>query len=107
MINLNDVAEQAYLLAKQRQLDTGVLSTLKHCAGEVVEATEAYAKLQCTSDTARARALIYDTGLELADVIICALTASVKLNIDIEMCINEAMQKNARRAYQENNNETA
>lgn len=107
MINLNDVAEQAYLLAKQRQLDTDVLSTLKHCAGEVVEATEAYTKLQSTPSPNQAEVFIHDTGLELADIIICALTASVKLDIDIEASINEAMQKNARRAYQENNNETA
>lgn len=107
MINLNDVAEQAYILAEKRQLDTDVLSTLKHCAGEVVEATEAYTKLQSTPSPNQAEVYIHDTGLELADIIICALTASVKLGIDIETSINEAMQKNARRAYQENNNETA
>lgn len=107
MMNLNDVAEQAYLLAEQRQLDTDVLSTLKHCAGEVVEAVEAYTNLQSTLNPVLARARIYDTGLELADIIICVLTASVKLGIDIESCVNESMQKNAKRAYQESNNETA
>ena len=107
MINLNDVAEQAYLLAEQRQLDTDVLSTLKHCAGEVVEATEAYTKLMCTASPIQANTFHRDIGLELADIIICALTASVKLGVNIETSINESMQKNARRAYQENNNETA
>lgn len=103
MINLNDLAEQAYLLAQQRNLKTDVVNTLKHCAGEVVEATEVYVNLERDYRE-------YNKGqvaLELADLIICALTASHWLDVDIEEYINKAMIKNAQRAYQENNNETA
>ena len=97
MINLNDIAEQSYLLAKQRGLSTDVVSTLKHCAGEVVEATEAYVNLERDYGAYNKS----QVALELADVIICALTASHQLDVDIEEYINEAMQKNARRAYEE------
>ena len=107
MLNLNDIAEQAYLLAKQRGFETDVLSTLKHCAGEVLEATEAYTNLSYVSTSDRRKAKTEEVGLEIADIIICALTASVRLNIDIEEYIGKAMQKNAQRAYQEQNNETA
>ena len=103
MMYLNDIAKQALILAQNRKLDTNVLPTLKHCAGEVLEATEAYTVLN------RTNAPIYkeDVGLELADIIICALTASAKLELDIEEYIGKAMQKNAQRAYQEISDETA
>lgn len=107
MLNLNDMAEQSYMLAKQRELSTDVISTLKHCAGEVVEACEAYAKLQQTSSPNMADTYRTEFALELADVIICALTASARAGINIEDYITVAMQKNAQRAYQEQNNETA
>lgn len=106
MLNLNDIAEQSYILAKQRGLSVDVISTLKHCAGEVVEACEAHTRLMQSSDrnTGEKHRVL---GLELADIIICALTASARAGISIEDYINEAMKKNAQRAYQEQNNETA
>ena len=107
MMNLNDIAEQAYILADKRELDTDVISTLKHCASEVVEATEAFTKLQSTPSPNMAKTYLEETGLEIADIIICAFTASARLGIDIEEYINKVMQKNAQRAYQEQNNETA
>lgn len=107
MINLNDIAEQSYIIAKQRDLNTDVLSTLKHCAGEVVEATEALTKFMIAQDWNTCEKHKVALGLELADIIICALTASARVGINIEDYINEAMQKNAQRAYQEQNNETA
>ena len=107
MLNLNDIAEQSYIIAKQRELKTDVLSTLKHCAGEVIEACEAQTKLMQAHDWNTSEKYRVALGLELADIIICALTASARAGIDIEYYINEAMQKNAQRAYQEQNNETA
>lgn len=96
MTNLNDLAKQSLLLAKQRKLKVDVLSTLKHCGGEVVEATEAFTKFNLLGEKAD-----YDSfASELADVIICALTASAVEEIDIESALNKAMQKNARRAYE-------
>lgn len=106
MINLNDLAKQSHSLVEQRGLDADVISSLKHCAGEVVEATEAYyiwTDLTATEEVnAKHKA---DFALELADVIICALTASADMNIDIEKAINGAMLKNARRAYAKGNRE--
>ena len=99
MMNLNDIAEQAHALAKQRGLKTDVLSSLKHCAGEVVEATEAFTKLFDEVSPNRAEGLKQDFSLELADIVICALTASYEAGINIEDAISEAMQKNAQRAY--------
>ena len=92
MINLNDLSRQSLLLAQQRGLKTDVISTLKHCAGEVVEATQAYSDVVLEDD-------IEDFSLELADIIICVLTASAVEGIDIEEAVNKAMQKNAKRAY--------
>ena len=100
MMNLNDIAEQARMLAKRRGFSTDVLSTLKHCAGEVVEATEAYTQLEYVANSDRTKAKREAMGQELADIIICALTASAELGFDIEKYIGESMQKNARRAYE-------
>ena len=55
MMNLNDIAEQARMLAKRRGFSTDVLSTLKHCAGEVVEATEAYTQLEYVTNSDRTK----------------------------------------------------
>ena len=96
-MNLNDIAKQAQLLAKQRGLNTDVLSTLKHCGGEVVEATEAFARFNLLGE----KKDFDDFSSELADIIICVLTASAEEKIDIEGALNKAMQKNARRAYEE------
>lgn len=96
MINLNDIAKQAHMLAKQRKLKVDVLSTLKHCGGEVVEATEAFARFNMLGEHKD----YHDFASELADIIICVLTASAEEEIDIEKALDEAMQKNARRAYE-------
>lgn len=99
MMYLNDIAEQAHALAKQRGLKTDVVSSLKHCAGEVIEATEAFTKAYTAVSPNMTEGLKRDFSLELADIIICALTASYEAGIDIEEAISEAMQKNAQRAY--------
>ena len=107
MLNLNNIAEQSYILANQRGLGTDVISTLKHCAGEVVEACEAQTRLTEAQDWGTSEKHRFALGLELADIIICALTASARAGINIEDCINKAMLENVQRAYQEQNNETA
>ena len=51
MTDLNKLAEEAYTIAHQRKLNgakinpDSVIDMLKHCATEVVEATEAYTDL--------------------------------------------------------------
>ena len=98
MINLNDLAEQSLIIAEKRGLATDTLSTLKHCAGEVLEAVDADNAL---SSCTEARDL-YEEGLalELADIIICALTACAGKGINVELALMKAMQKNAGRAYE-------
>lgn len=95
MKNLNDLANQSLMFAKQRGLNTDVLSTLKHCAGEIVEATEAFARFNMLGE----KKDFHDFSSELADIIICALTASAVEDVDIEEALEEAIQKNARRAH--------
>ena len=95
MLNINDLAEQAHTLTERRGYKTDVLSCLKHCAGEVTEAVEANTIYNRTGEKADQNHL----AEELADIIICALTASAEEEIDIERAVNEAMLKNARRAY--------
>lgn len=95
MLNINDLAEQAHTLTERRGYRTDVFSCLKHCAGEVTEAVEANTVYNKTGEKADQNHL----AEELADIIICALTASAHEEIDIERAINEAMLKNARRAY--------
>jgi NTP pyrophosphatase (non-canonical NTP hydrolase) len=95
MLNINDVAEQAHTLTERRGYKTDVFSCLKHCAGEVTEAVEANTIYNKTGEKADQNHL----AEELADIIICALTASAEEEIDIERAVNVAMLKNARRAY--------
>ena len=96
MMNLNDLAEQSLIIAKKRGLKTDVFSVLKHCAGEVTEACEA----NCIfSKTGEQKDHIH-LGEELADIIVCVLTASAEEEVDIEKALNDVMQKNARRAYE-------
>ena len=97
MMNLNDLAKQSLLLAERRGLSTDVISTLKHCGGEVVEATEAFTKFNMLGEKKDYK----DFASELADIICCVLTASAKEDVNIEDALNKAMQKNARRAYEE------
>lgn len=95
MLNINDLAKQAHTLSERRGYRTDVFSCLKHCAGEVTEAVEANTVYNKTGEKADQNHL----AEELADIIICALTASAHEEIDIERAINESMLKNARRAY--------
>lgn len=91
MVDLNELAEQAYITAHQRKLNgakidpDSVISMLKHCVGEVVEATEAY----CNHE---------DYENELADIITCCLIIAGKRSIDIESALTRVMNKNKKRA---------
>ena len=94
-MNLNEAAENAYKSSLQRQhngADVKVAEILKHCAGEVIEAQEAFIlwKYDAHDPVKYAE--------ELADVIICALIAAGRDEIDIEKAVNEKMQKNAQHA---------
>lgn len=94
-MKLNEVAQNAYNTALQRQkngADVKIADILKHCAGEVIEAQEAFIfwKYEAKSPAVYAE--------ELADIIICALIAAARDEIDIEAALEKKMQKNATRA---------
>lgn len=108
MIDLNELAEQAYITAHQRKLNgakidpDSVISMLKHCVGEVVEATEAYCNYCETLNHDSLQSFedewFEDYKNELADIIICCLIIAGKRSIDIESALNRVMDKNKKRA---------
>lgn len=77
-----------------------VLRALKHCAGEVIEATEANAKMQYFPQLNKNEQEIVKTDFEneLADIIICVLSICGMENIDIEKAIERKMKINKERA---------
>ena len=110
MIYLNDLCKQALANAEQREENGGNISTdtrrmLKHCATEVVEATEAYTVWKtaaeyreedfsgvCANDDRKCFVS------ELADIICCALIIAGKEDINIEQAVLDCMEKNRKRA---------
>lgn len=108
-MNLSDVSKNALDNAIRRQangakIDCHTLPMLKHCAGEVVEAAQAYvdyaAALERNKETAENTAEAEEAfASELADIICCVLIISAEENIDIEEAVCKCMLKNAKRAY--------
>ena len=111
-MNLNEMAKEALEIAEKRH-ENGELkkpttmNVLKHCAGEVVEAVEAFHyfwneipktedDLDLTIDDMVDKHKA-DLSLELADVIMCILIACAKENIDVEKALLEVMEKNRAR----------
>ena len=98
MLDLNQMAENMFNVALQRQkngasISINPLAMLKHCATEVVEATEAY--VRCVKDSTGEK---YDSfSSEIADIIACALIISDNLGIDIEKALRECYEKNRAR----------
>lgn len=96
-MDLNGLAKEAFETAKARGQKTDALSCLKHCSGELVEATEAV----CWLNHNNGQDYFYakdEVELEISDVIMCMLTLSVSLNIDIEHALNKCLEKNRKRA---------
>ena len=86
MIDLDEMAENMFNVALQRQknganISTNPLTMLKHCATEVVEATEAYSRVKFLPQLNRNEQEIEMESLagELADIIACALIISDNL----------------------------
>jgi NTP pyrophosphatase (non-canonical NTP hydrolase) len=82
-----------------------VANTLKHCAGEVVEATEAYSSISSTDNIREAGRIWVEKqnnfADELADIICCVLTICGHENIDIELALTKCMEKNFKRGKQD------
>lgn len=99
-MDLKSASERAYEIAEKRgqykEDGQDVLRGLKHCAGEVLEAMNAYGDW-CNADCSTTEE---DFENELADIVICVLSISAEENIDIEnaiarkMLINEGRAKN-------------
>ena len=107
MIDLNYLCKMAYENTCKRaehepDIKTETIQALKHCAGEVIEATEAYSGMSTASSIMEAGNLYAqkrdDFACELADIICCVLTICGKESIDIEYALTKCMEKNANRA---------
>lgn len=107
MINLNELASQAYITAKKREkngafIHTEPMAILKHCATEVVEATEAFCDYREALNNDNLEMLknewIEKFENEIADIIVCCLIVSGYSMIDIEKALNRVMEKNRLRA---------
>ena len=100
MIDLNEHAQKAQEIAFNRWKKKGVEyhtpAILKHCAGEVCEAVEAYDQYLYEYIESRRNKL----AEELADIITCALIAAANEDIDIERALQECQQKNEARAME-------
>ena len=99
MIDLNELSKQAYKIAKKREINgafikTDIMSMLKHCSGEIVEATEAYCDYCKSINSGN----LENFENELADIIVCCLIISGYSMIDIEKALNRVMKKNRLRA---------
>lgn len=97
MIDLNKMSKEAYEVAVERHenganIKTDALSMLKHCATEVIEATEAFVKVNNGLST---HSTFY---AELADIITCVLIIAGHNGIDIEQALKDVQEKNKARA---------
>ena len=97
MIDLNEHAQKAQEIAfnrwKKKGVDYHTPAILKHCAGEVCEAVDAYSDYLYEGRQDKLAA-------ELADIITCALIAAANEDIDIEKALQECQQKNEARAME-------
>lgn len=103
-MNLNKLCNEAIDISVKRgqcKFDgQDTLRALKHCAGEVIEATEASAKMEYFPQLNKNEQEIVkeDFENELADIIICVLSICGAENIDIEKAIERKMKINEERA---------
>lgn len=120
MIDLNELAKKTLENATKRMNNGANISIetrgmLKHCATEVVEATEAFCFYESIKnftsegtnfegfeepDSAE-QTYIEDKehfSNELADIICCVLIMASKENIDIEKAVLDCIEKNRKRA---------
>lgn len=107
MIDLNELSKEAYIIAKKREknganIKTEPMPMLKHCATEVIEATEAFLNykeaLNFIDDSIIVDECQQDFENEIADIIVCCLIVSGYSMIDIEKALNRVMEKNRLRA---------
>ena len=100
MIDLNEHAQKAQEIAfnrwKKKGVDYHTSAILKHCAGEVCGAAEAYSRYLYEHVERNRNKL----AAELADIITCALIAAANADIDIEKALQDCQEKNEARAME-------
>lgn len=94
LVDLNSLASYCHKIAHRRAMNESdcsidSLELLKHCAGEVIEATEAFAN----KDKKPA-----EFAGELCDVITCCMILLDKHCFDVTNCLYNTISKNAKRA---------
>ena len=98
-MDLKTGSEKAFEIAEKRGQykhdGQDVLRGLKHCAGEVLEANEAYNNWSFMSSDETLKEVFAD---ELADIIMCILSICGAEHIDIESAMWRCFVKNAERA---------
>ena len=115
-MDLNELSKIAYNISEERQKhgafgkrENSVQNLLKYCAGEVVEAMNAFdgwqedlkfgaVSMGVTDPDWNRKTPKEEFADELADVMMCVLIVAGKCNIDIEKAVNDCVEKNYKRA---------
>lgn len=93
-MNLTELSKSVYITSQKRKQDPA--DVLKHCAGEVIEAT--IAKNQVDNNIFLGdKNAIKDLADELADVVLCCLSCAAYYSIDIEKAVSEKAEYNRKR----------
>lgn len=109
MIDLNKAAKECYDIAVKR-CDAGLnvpnpddtFGLLKGCAGEILEAHEAYSNYAYWASGGNLGKPLKDhlskeLGLELADIVVYVLLVAHHCSIDMEKMLTLAIEKNRKR----------
>lgn len=100
-LSLNEIAKLSYENARKREANGGHISRetnsmLKHCATEVIEATEAYTRWSCAEEHLQECRNSFIS--ELADIICCCTIIAGRENIDLDKAVADCLEKNRKRA---------
>jgi len=103
MIDLNEMKEESLDIAIRRGQEVDGISCLKHCAGEVAEAIDAYKDFeQVHGKFSGPSSEAYNLRMELADIIMCVLTLCAREHLDIEEALRHCIKKNKARIPEKN-----
>lgn len=98
-MDLIKASGKAYEIAKKRGQYEGdgkdVIRALKHCAGEIIEANEAYNNWTFCDIEAVLKQQFED---EIADIVMCCLSICGAERINLEKALERVFEKNEKRA---------
>ena len=108
MLNLNEIAEGSLRVSNMRQSNGSSMTkdNLKHCAEEIIEATESRSEWKHNVDLSRYSYIstedleMYknDFADELMDIVVCVLVECAENDINIEEALKKCVSKNQKRA---------